>query len=110
MAALRPGGHLYVETPHRDDFFKDDVFPHTLFFSSEALAHSIRSAGLEVVALEAFGRMPGAGLVALVLRAAFRLAAGLGWTPAAVFLDSLLWRYRPWPSGIWLRALARRPG
>lgn len=108
-AALRPGGRIYIETPHRDDLFKGDVFPHTLFFSKDALSYAIRCAGLELVTIEVFGRMPGAGLASLALRAAFRLAAVTGWTSAAVFLDSLLWHYHPGPAGIWLRALARRP-
>jgi len=34
---LRPGGVVYVETPNSDQRFKDDVFPHTLFFTPTAL-------------------------------------------------------------------------
>lgn len=109
-ASLYPGGYLYVETPHRDDRFKSDVFPHTLFFSREAMTNSILSAKLELLAIEEFGRMPTERApLDLALRVAFRLAVTCGWTSMAVFLDSMMWRYKSRALGIWLRALARRP-
>lgn len=108
-AAVKPGGHIYVETPLRDDCFKSDVFPHTLFFSADAMRSLVGRVGLELVAIEEFGRIPPQGIATLAQRVAFRLAVASGWQAGALFLDSRLWQYWPRSPGIWLRALARRP-
>lgn len=108
-AAVRPGGHIYIETPLRDDCFKSDVFPHTLFFSAGAMTSLIDRVGLELVAIEEFGRSPPQGIATLAQRGAFRLAVASGWQAGALFLDSNLWQYWPRSPGIWLRALARQP-
>ena len=31
LRALKDIGHIYVETPNKDNLFKNSVFPHTLF-------------------------------------------------------------------------------
>lgn len=109
-AGLKPGGHLYVEIPHRDDCTKGNVFPHTLFIDAAVLTRLFDLAGMEVIALESFGHMPaGVGLRAKPLRIAFRVAVSLGWRRLASVLDRRLWGYRSQVDGIWLRALARKP-
>jgi len=109
-AGLKPDGYLYIETPHRDDRFKENVFPHMLFLDSSALENLCSFAGMEVVALESFGRMPAArGLLPRTLRAGFGLASVFGLRRAACALDKKLWGYTPRSDGIWLRALLRKP-
>lgn len=108
---LKPGAVLYVETPHRDYRYKNDVFPHTLFFDSPSLSRSLRQAGFERVSCETFGRWPIARrnvslfLSRLVFRAAVIAA------PAAIqdCFDDWVWDYRPREDGIWLRGIARNP-
>jgi len=106
--ALAPGGHIYVETPHRDDHLKPDVFPHMLFFSKDALARLIRQSGFELLVVEEFGQMPKQNIYSLPLRFVFRVAAAMGWQSTAIAADALLWNYQSTRPGIWLRTLARR--
>jgi SAM-dependent methyltransferase len=107
---LKPGGHLYIEIPHRDDRFKENFFPHMLFIDDAVLDRLCNFAGMEVLALECFGHMPcKGGLFAKLLRASFRVAASLGFRQIASVLDRKLWGYIPCADGIWLRALVRKP-
>lgn len=106
--ALNDGGYLYVETPHRDDQRKGDVFPHTLFFDAEVMRAAIQAGGLEVVKLESFGHVPSNDNRGKVLRVAFWLASAVGMTGWAAAIDRCLWGYAKDSKGIWLRALARK--
>lgn len=109
-AGLKPGGHLYIEIPHRDDRLKDNVFPHMLFIDAAVLERLFARAGMEVLALETFGHMPAqVGFSAKLLRAGFRAAVSLGFRQLASALDRKLWNYLPRADGIWLRALIRKP-
>ncbi|MRR56883.1 MAG: class I SAM-dependent methyltransferase [Deltaproteobacteria bacterium] len=107
--SLRPGGYVYIETPHRDDLFKADIFPHTLFFSEKSLSNQIAKAQLELVSIEEFGRLPSTGFISLAQRALFRLGTSTKWRALAINMDSRLWQYNARSHGIWLRALARKP-
>jgi SAM-dependent methyltransferase len=108
-AGLRPGGYLYIEIPHRDDCYKENVFPHIMFMDAAVLERLCSLAGMEVVALESFGHMPSqGGFFAKLLRAGFRAAAILGLRQLATVLDRKLWGYMSCADGIWLRALVRK--
>jgi len=48
---LRAGGLIFIDVPYRDYLFKNDVFPHILFFSREGMRRMIESAGFDVKAL-----------------------------------------------------------
>jgi 2-polyprenyl-3-methyl-5-hydroxy-6-metoxy-1,4-benzoquinol methylase len=111
---LRPGGIAYIETPHADYQFKDNVFPHTLFFTASALRHLAARLGFEVVECESFGKYPSAAGAIRPrtfrwLNAIFHLTAR--GAPGAVtqILDDAIWRYRPLENGMWLRSILRRP-
>lgn len=109
-AGLKSGGYLYIETPHRDDRFKDNVFPHMLFMDAGVLERLCTLAGLVVLQIESFGRMPlQDGLPSKLIRLGFRAAASLGLRQLASALDRKLWGYRPCADGIWLRALVKKP-
>lgn len=107
-ALLAARGVAYFETPFADQRFKADVFPHTWFFTPEALAQLARSAGLKEVLCEAFGRMPGKTGLDLAWRAAFRASAEAGLANLAGRFDDRVWRYAPARDGIWLRWMVRR--
>jgi len=111
-ARLRPDGLLYIETPNADQRFKDDVFPHTLFFTPAALRALAARAGLEVLACATFGAHPGMpGAIGPFgfrwLNAALSRCARAGLAPAARWLDDRIWRYRDAEDGMWLCCLAR---
>lgn len=112
LAALRrllaPGGVAYIEVPHADYRFKRDVFPHTWFFTPQAL-HKLAARGkLAESCCETFGRLPGAS--ALPLRVAYRAAAMANAAPLAGWLDDRLWHYRPAADGLWIRWIVRTEG
>lgn len=102
-ALLSENGVAYFEVPHADQRFKTDVFPHTWFFTPEALANLAHRAGLNERLRESFGRMPARTGVDLLLRAAFRASAAAAFANVAARFDDRVWRYAPTPEGIWLR-------
>jgi 2-polyprenyl-3-methyl-5-hydroxy-6-metoxy-1,4-benzoquinol methylase len=107
-ALLAPGGVAYFETPYADQRFKSDVFPHTWFFTPDALAQIAKRTGLKEVLRVAFGRMPGNTGADRVWRAAFRLSAEAGLADLAGRFDDRVWRYAPAEDGIWLRWMVSR--
>lgn len=107
-ALLAPGGVAYFEMPYADQRFKADVFPHTWFFTPEALAQIARRVGLTEVLRTPFGRMPGNTGLDRVWRAAFRASAELNLADLAGRFDDRVWRYAPAADGIWLRWMVGR--
>jgi len=102
---LTATGFAYVETPHSDYRFKDDVFPHVFFFTPKALAVLGERLGVRTAACETFGRMPAprlspTGLMQRVAARALRMAKS---APLQRVLDRIVWRYAPCDDGIWLR-------
>lgn len=53
---LNKDGILYIEVPNSDYKFKNDVFPHTLFFTDESLEKLARNNGFETNPPIVFGR------------------------------------------------------
>lgn len=106
ISQVAAGGTVYVETPHADYRFKDDVFPHVFFFTPTALELIGNRLGVRTLACEAFGRLPAARLhpMGVVQRIAARALPLLaGWDFAQRLLDGIVWRYAPTPDGVWLR-------
>ena len=102
-------GIAYFEMPHSDYRFKEDVFPHTLFFTPASLARLAHAAGVEQVSCEEFGRWPPASLHTRTLQRIFAIAARIDfawWLQRT--LDHALWRYHEPAPGIWLRWIVRR--
>lgn len=104
---LAPDGVAYFEMPHADQRFKADVFPHTWFFTPEALERLATRAGVTEIMRESFGRMPARAGADLAWRIAFRASAQLGLADAAGIFDDRIWRYEARADGIWLRWLVR---
>jgi len=110
---LSSRGIAYVETPDSDYRFKDDVFPHTLFFTPAAFSRLTARAGVEQLQCVSFGRWPGSAgalerLSSAVLHRAFALSARIGPWQAQRALDRAIWRYDSTGDGIWLRWIFRR--
>jgi SAM-dependent methyltransferase len=113
FGALRAGGIAYVETPHLDYRFKEDVFPHTLFFTRDAFAALGSRTGVIQLECDQFGAWPGraAGISTPAYKALarlFRLSVKLGWGAMQQTLDNAIWRYGNNDDGIWLRWIVRR--
>lgn len=106
LQRLRPGGKIYIEVPHRDDRFKQDVFPHTLFFSRKSLESLVRQQGYEAKGLKAFGRQPQPALRKSDLWLTRGFSGAVRWLKVralAKFFDNLLYAYgRNSEQGIWL--------
>lgn len=109
-ARLAPGGVLYVEVPHSDQRFKDDVFPHTQFFTASSLERLAERAGLRTMQSQTFGRLPQhqSRLRRLAGGLALRLGVAGSLRRLAEAGDDLLFDYTPAPQGIWLRWLGTR--
>lgn len=101
---LAPEAVAYIEVPNSDYRFKQNVFPHTCFFTPDALSRLGARAGLAVIDCAVFGRQP-AGLPTLPLRAAYRIAATAGLPALAGWIDDRLWHYRSARDGMWIRWL-----
>ena len=51
-------GLIFIDVPNMDCNFKEDVFPHVLFFTEKSVAELFRKASMEVLFLAAFGISP----------------------------------------------------
>ena len=104
-----------MEVPNRDDEFKPDVFPHTLFFSPQALGKAAAAVGLRQVTLDLFGGGRASAQSGLLGRArvsalsrVFRFAAARGWSSLAEAANRRLIDYSVREDGIWIRAVFRK--
>ncbi len=110
---LDVGGIVHVETPHSDYRYKEDVFPHTLFFTEPAYAALEKRLGLERVRCESFGRSIRESvsdkLSAKVIGQLFKFTVLTGGASLCRWADRLLWQYgRRSDNRIWLRWIVRR--
>ena len=115
VALLSPRGIAYVETPHLDFRFKDDVFPHTYFFTPAAFEALGNALAVSTIACESFGAWPGhdGGISRAAHRWLSRLFAAavkVRSTPLQIAIDEAIWRYGRTGSGIWVRWLFGRRG
>lgn len=109
LSLLAPDGIAYFETPHADQRFKSDVFPHTWFFTPPALSRLAVRTGASELLQEVFGRLPTSKPSDLLRRGAFRASAELGLNGLAGFFDDGVWRYAPASDGIWIRWMIAPP-
>jgi len=49
-------GNLYIEVPFLDNQFKNDMFPHLIFFDIDSLRDLCERAGYKVVTVQSFGK------------------------------------------------------
>ncbi|MES2963691.1 MAG: class I SAM-dependent methyltransferase, partial [Bdellovibrionota bacterium] len=116
VAATKPGGLIYVEVPNRDDEFKSDVFPHTLFFSMSALSRLVACDGrVELVSIESFGDLAIAGprtikerLRLSIFNRGARWAERAGISSMAEWMNRKAVDYSVRERGLWLRVVARK--
>jgi SAM-dependent methyltransferase len=112
VARVASGGLVYVETPHADHLYKDDVFPHLSFFTQASLLRLGEQISVDTLLCESFGRLPApkwtpVGIVQRIAARAFRVGARAGWNAASIACDRIVWRYGAVRGGIWLRWIFR---
>ncbi len=111
---LANSGHIYVEVPHRDDRYKQNVFPHVLFFSQAALAHVAKRAGFNVNFCEPFGAtdlncLPalqrfGAKIYRTLCIRLFNIGVRRDWPMVFAWANRRLYSYKKNSNGMWLRS------
>lgn len=110
VSHLNPEGIVYIEVPFADWKFKRDIFPHTLFFTPDAISELGDGMRLNTLKAESFGISRDAyfnqnrwlsRLFAFSVR--FRIHFLTRW------VDGCLWKYQAKnPSGIWLRWIFKK--
>lgn len=111
---LGANGIIYLEVPNADYRFKNDVFPHVLFFNDTALKTLLGNEGFEVLDFRIFGSLSKnpqhimnkifCKLMGLAHKAGFiKLSQSFYAILHGIFLN----RDRS-PDGIWLSALIRK--
>ncbi|MCB0406863.1 MAG: class I SAM-dependent methyltransferase [Bdellovibrionales bacterium] len=115
IKGLKAGGVLYVETPRHDFLFKDNVFPHTLFFNEKSFQKIAEQLDLYVLNVKSFGSalsFKKANYLEKVLRklltSLYKLAILMKFTKLSFFVNSLLFRYDHPSDRIWVMGLMRR--
>ena len=119
LKRLAPGGLVFIDVPNQDYLFKDDVFPHLLFFNSSSLRFLLEGGGLRVLHLGCYGQsMNRSPLNHRNRSKARRLAIEMITALRAVIPESLFLSFFSWYFGVnkqschgtWLRAIARNSG
>ncbi len=106
---LNKNGVIYFEVPHKDWEFKQDVFPHTYFFSKNSLLMMSKTMGLNTYECNIFGREGIDSSRLNVLRNRlkeylFILSVKLKVNFIVNYTDNALWKYsKNNNNGIWLQ-------
>lgn len=113
ISFMKRDGVAYVETPHSDYRYKDDVFPHTLFFTERSFARLADRLGVRQLECSAFGAWPGSrqGIsqpAFRLLSIALRVSVMMRLRFIQRMIDRAIWRYGSHADGIWLRWVFRR--
>lgn len=102
---LKPGGVLYIETPHADYRFKKNVFPHTLFFKPETYSSMAGKLNMKILECESFGLVPSIYTVRIVSQF-FKICVRLGNRKMQKIIDDWLWQYDYiGKKGMWIRCI-----
>lgn len=108
-SSLAIGGVCYIETPHRDDKFKKDVFPHTLFFTPQTFEKLGEKISVQTKEIITFGNpqsVSSASFFMKVKRKCYHLAIKLNIKKLQPIFDSLIFEYKKTRNdGMWLKWL-----
>ena len=113
---LKPNGLLFLEIPHRDDRFKEDVFPHLLFFTNKALESLIKKCGLSVITIETRGIKAQNSVLSCSVSGLRYYLPKIWHRLGKILPDHLNLLYYKWllapevrhPEGAWLRGVAQK--
>ena len=114
---LNDDGRIYIEVPHRDDKFKKDVFPHSIFFSKEGVKKMIEHSGLNCIEINCFGSIESVKKPTNFIKKVRLKIIGKIYTHAVNYnfiglaqkMDRILFDYNSERTdGIWIRALCSK--
>ena len=113
---LKEGGIVFIDVPHRDYLYKDDVFPHVLFFDAGSLKKLCEHNNLKVVSADCYGRdisesplsrQNQKNFFSKMEKLLFKLRRILPLGFLEVFYSFYFGVYRKNPQGTWVRMVAR---
>ncbi|MCR9203303.1 MAG: methyltransferase domain-containing protein [Halobacteriovoraceae bacterium] len=101
---LAPGGLIYIEVPNLDFNYKDDVFPHTLFFHQRSLKLLGEKLGMTILEVDTFGTLPKNSLGSKIAQKLFSFFSKLNWDLFSDKIASQIFGYQKKQTpenGIW---------
>ncbi len=114
LKSLKHDGVCYIETPCRDDLLKEDVFPHTLFFTPESYKKLAEKLSVKISDVRTFGSKISIcpteqrKFINKVIFRLFHISANKNIWPLISRLDSLIFQYAKPADGIWVSAFFRK--
>jgi SAM-dependent methyltransferase len=113
--SLLPDGILYVEIPNNDYNFKEDVFPHCLFFSPQSMKQVAIKGQWDVIECYEFGNRSSfiqqnkfEYYTQGIYRVLYRNIAKLKVTKLSLIFNNLIWRYNSYENGIWVYSILKK--
>jgi SAM-dependent methyltransferase len=119
LAKLSNDGVVFVDVPYQDFLFKDNVFPHVLFYTPDSLKQMLERLGLEVVSVGCFGRDRkmlrdkhswNNKWMTICEHIVYKARRILPLSLSVSFFDSFFMNRRTNPDGTWIRILAKKKG
>lgn len=109
---LSSHGMIYLEVPNSDYNFKEDVFPHVLFFTKNSLEKFLLNQGWEIIEIRSFGNLPPSknSLIGKLIYKIMHFGFKLGWHRLSQQCYSNMMRLNLVESkqAIWLSALIQK--
>ena len=106
-AILNKGGLLYIEVPNKDHLYKNDVFPHTLFFNYNSLSQIATQIDLEIVSTQSFG-INNRGIMNRLVSQLYKASVYLKLEELQIYFDTKLWGYhKSLKDSIWLNIILK---
>lgn len=110
---IKPGGVLYIEVPHEDWKFKNDVFPHTFFFSKKSFFLIADKLDLNILNCEAFGKSRNEKkyfdkFIIYLFEVIFNIAVRFNAGKIISITDNVIWKYEGKnENGLWLSCILK---
>lgn len=109
---LNENGFLFLDVPHKDYLFKNDVFPHLFFFSVKSMEALIKNTGLAVKNIDFYGRDISEAqkknyFFDFIEKIFYK---GRKIMPEGILMKFYSWRFKAFcksPDGTWMRVLAK---
>ena len=114
---LNPGGIIFIDVPHQDYLFKEDPFPHLLFYTPVGLEKLLKRLGFDVKNRSVWGRSlkksPMNNNMSWYLYVSERIVCRLKkYLPESFYVRFYGWYFGSnvqTEDGVWLRAVGVKP-
>jgi len=116
VARLSTKGLLFIDVPNQDYLFKEDVFPHNLFFSLPSLRFLLEKEPLEIISIGTWGRNMYKSPLHTNAPRSLKIIGEIAGRSGAFLPGKFLVPFYAWyfgvnsmdTNGTWIRALCRR--